>query len=126
MALKSLLYFFAILLFIGSLSYSESVVTASIRATATVVQPIGLSSFSVPELIDQENDLQNEKAENNHGVQLLLRIPHEQSAVCLIETTDGKQTYFSVSGDLVPINSIDGQSDIKSPINQITLIFSEN
>jgi len=125
-AYKFVLYLVSILLFIAAISYSDSGVSASIRVSATVVQPIGLSSFSILEY--KNNELENESSSLNPNseIQLLLRIPHNQSAICIIETSDGKQLYYSVSEDILPVASINGQSNILSEINQITLIYSEN
>jgi len=118
-AFKIVLYFAVIFLLVGSISYSESIVSSSIQATATVVQPIGLSSYSVPEFTNHE-------IEYNSDIQLLLLIPHHQSAFCLIETIDGQKIYYLATKNLMPVALMDGKSDLNSTINQITLIFTEN
>ncbi len=126
MVLKFILYLFALFLFMAAISYSDSGVSASIRVSATVEQPLGLSSFSILEY--KNNEIENESSSSNYNseIQLLLRIPSEQSAICIIKTADGQKLTYSVSEDLLPIASMNGESNIISEINQITLIYTEN
>ncbi len=126
MVLKFVLYLFAFFLFIAAISYSDSVVSASIRVSATVEQPLGLSSFSLVDLENQKIGNSILGVENDSDIQLLLRIPHNQSAICVIETADGKQFYYSVSEDLLPVASINDESGFIPAINQITVIYTEN
>lgn len=123
MAFKLFLYLIALILFIAAISYSDSGASASIQVSATVVQPIGLSSFTS---FDSSNKEKDANFNNNSDIQFLLRIPSEQSAICIIETADGQQITYSVTEDLLPIASMKGKSDIISAIKQITVIYTEN
>ena len=50
MVFKFVLYLIAFILFVAAISYSDSGVSASIRISAIVEQPLGLSSVSLSEL----------------------------------------------------------------------------
>jgi hypothetical protein len=90
---------------------------------------IPLSELETPEF---ENDISGIEYDSGSGIeydsghQLFLRIPQNESAVCIIETIDGDQFYYSVSEDLIPVASINSESDIMPAINQITVIYTEN
>ncbi len=123
---KFVLYLIVFILFVAAISYSDSGVSASIRVSAIVEQPLGLSSFPLSELENPEIENNISGIEYDSKSQLRLRIPNNESAVCIIETTDGEQFYYSVSEDLLPVASINGESDIIPTINQITVIYTEN
>ena len=123
---KFVLYLIAFILFVAAISYSDSGVSASIRISAIVEQPLGLSSVSLSELEAPEFENSISGIEYNSEHQLLVRIPQNESAVCIIETIDGDQFYYSVSEDLLPVASINSVSDIMPAINQITVIYTEN
>ena len=126
MAFKFVLYFITLILFVTAISYSDSGVSASIRVSAFVEQPLGLSYFPSIELESQEIENSFSGIESNPENQLFLRIPDKKSAVCIIETMDGKQLQYSVSKDLLPVAKINGESDFIPTINQITIIYTEN
>lgn len=126
MAFKFVLYLTAFFIFIAAISYSDSGVSASIQVLATVEQPLGFSSFSLSESKNQEIENSISGIEYNSENELLIRIPARKSAVCIIETIDGRQFYNTVSEDLLPVTSIDGKSDIMPAISQITVIYTEN
>ncbi|MCP4706801.1 MAG: hypothetical protein GY865_19560 [candidate division Zixibacteria bacterium] len=126
MAQKFLLYFISFLIFIFAVSYSESVVSANIRVSATVAQPIGMTSHLMPEIINNEVNEKYIRPGNQSTTQLLLRIPHNQSAICIIETIAGKQHYYPLSEDLLSMASLCDQLYITSEIDQITIIYTEN
>lgn len=126
MVFKFVLYLIAFILFVAAISYSDSGVSASIRVSATVEQPLGLSSFSLSELETPEIENSISGIEYDAVNQLRLRIPNNESAICIIETIDGEQFYYSVSEDLLPVASINSESDIMPTINQITIIYTEN
>ncbi len=108
----------------AGLSYSDSGVSASIRVSATVSQPLGFSSVSWPNIENQPSVLEYDF--NDQKKQLLIRIPKYESAVCIIELADGKQLYYSVSEDLFPVAVINTDSDNIPVISQITIIYTEN
>ncbi|HHI02606.1 MAG: hypothetical protein DRP51_02225 [Candidatus Zixiibacteriota bacterium] len=126
MAFKFVLYVIASFLFIAAISYSDSGVSAGIRVSATVEQPLGLSNLSWSELKVAEFENSLSGIEYDREIQLLFRIPQNESAVCIIETVDGEQFYYSVSEDLLPVNSINNESGMTPMISQITVMFSEN
>jgi len=125
-AFKFVLYVIASFLFIAAISYSDSGVSAGIRVSATVEQPLGLSNLSWSELKVAEFENSLPGIEYDREIQLLFRIPQNESAVCIIETVDGEQFYYSVSEDLLPVNSINNESGMTPMISQITVMFSEN
>jgi len=125
-AFKFVLYVIASFLFIAAISYSDSGVSAGIRVSATVEQPLGLSNLSWSELKVAEFENSLSGIEYDREIQLLFRIPQNESAVCIIETVDGEQFYYSVSEDLLPVNSINNESGMTPMISQITVMFSEN
>lgn len=126
MALKFVLFFIAFILFITTISYSDSGVSASINVSAHVEQPLGLSYVPQAELEDHQIKSNFSGIEYSPENQLLLRIPENGSAVCIIETIDGKQIQYSVSEDLLPVTSINDESDNLTAISQITIIYTEN
>ena len=126
MAFKFILFFTAFILFITTLSYSDSPVSASIRVSAFVEQPLGLSYIPQADLENSQIQKNFSGIEYGFENQLLLRIPENESAICIMETFDGKQLQYLVSEDLLPLASINDESDVFTSVNQITIIYTEN
>ena len=126
MAFRFELYLISLILFVFGVGYSDSGVSASIQVSATVEQPLGLSSISESEFEKRNFDNDISGINLYPSNQILFRIPQSKSAICIIETIDGKQNSYPVSNDLLPVTATQSEIDKYREISTITLIYTEN
>lgn len=134
-----ILYFpIFILLFLSvSPAHPKGGISACIRATATVAEPIGLSSSAEDGRADFSSvDIVVSDEGKNENI-IYIQLPDEESAICLVRTTDGREYQYPVTAgflnlgqfdrsDIRDSSHIESEITVESDVSLITVIYTEN